>query len=206
MKARTLLSAAIPLLCPLLAPALVIDKPTFSITFGPDWMDGLINDPAVPIHTLADTVHDAPGFMQGMPITEVGSAELYLSNVTLTLAAQYTRTDTSEKQLGRYRFQTSGWTETDPEEADRAKTLRLYSLDVGGVSFIAWMSCEPEGAAAVAEFEAALATLQIKGVAVRDRRFRSRAAAAPAGATRLDLLGRARATTGRLPAGQYVLR
>jgi len=74
MKARILLSAAVPLLCPLLASALVVDKPTFSLTFGSHWVDGLIFDPSVPVHTLADTVHDAPGFLQGMPVTPGTSA------------------------------------------------------------------------------------------------------------------------------------
>jgi len=125
--------------------------------------------------------------------------------VTRTFDGQYTRTDSSEKQLGSHRFKTSGWTELDPEAEDEAETLRLYTLDAGGVAFLAWMSFEPGGEAAVAEFEAALATLQIKGVAVRDRRPRPGTASAAVGPARLDLLGRVRSPE-RVPAGHYVLR
>ncbi len=206
MKPLALLSAAVPLLFPILASALVIDKPTFSLTFDSDWFEGFVLDPSVPFHTVGDTVHDAAGYLQGMPVTASTPANQYFDNVTLSLAAQYVRTDSSEKRLGSYLFKTSGWREREPEDEESVEIRRLYTLDEGGVAFFAWMSYEPGGEAALAEFEAALATLRIKGVGVRDRRFRPGTAAAPSGSARLDLLGRARTTASRLPAGHYVLR
>lgn len=201
MKYRALLVLA--LLLPLAAFAQKqLDKKYWTITLGADW-DTLPVPMGDSVMMITNQDLDAAAWAHGLGNVQPATAQIYTSTLTQLYTQGYTRTDSSVKALGGKSFITTGWAGTG-EDAD--SRVRIYVLQQGSFLFVTWLVyTSPDGDGSVAQFEAALATLQLKanGIFRQVAWNRKTDAARP----RLDLLGRTWSPgTARVPNAQYFLR
>lgn len=206
MKNRSILFAAAAVLLSTLtvsAAPLLVDKGSFSLTYP----DGWAVSPFIPANDstaiVMNTDNNAMSWAIGNNQTGGLTAEQYISVMTQAQTLQMQRTDSSVKTLGGKVFHTSGWKDTSAD--GEGSRLRIYAYSQGNSVFISWLIYEsPAGDAAVAQQEAALATLTLKGVSIRPVFWSRKTDVAR---TRLDILGRTWSPSmGRTPHTAYFLK
>jgi hypothetical protein len=191
------------------AAPVTVDKRDYKLTYG----DGWAASPFLPSTDSTSMVMKEFGADEegGTAITwtsamngvSEATAPQYIAALTMAYQQGLVRTDSSTKSLGGKSFITTGWKDTSAE--DSTGRVRIYALQQGSFLFISWLVYDaPQGDAAVAEVEAALATLEIKATGIRrlawDRRIH------PARA-RIDVLGRTwRPSAGHVPTGPFFLK
>lgn len=204
---KAVLAAFLVTLAPLAAFAapLTVDKTDYRLTYGEGW--------AVPRFlpdrdsaSIAEKTYGleeeftATSWTQGLTGVTDSTAATRIASITQVYRQGLVPTDTTVKTLGGKDFRSTGWRDTG--DGGGGQRLRIYSYRQGSFLFLSWVVHDsPEADGAVAEVEAALASLEIKATGIprfawnrRDHRARAR----------VDILGRTwRPTAGHMPMGPF---
>ena len=186
------------------AAPLLVENSMFSLTYP----DGWATNPFLPsrdsMSIVMDTATEAMSWAMASNQAGGMTSEQYIQAMTQAYTNQFQRTDSSVKTLGGKAFRTTGWKDTTAD-GDSSARVRIYAYTQGDFIFISWLIYNsPDGDAAVADVEAALATLKLKGVSIRRAVWSRRMDIAN---TRLDVLGRTWApASGRTAKTPFFLR
>lgn len=202
MKNRIFLLAA--LLIPLAAHSQTAVKKFHTINLAAHWATSPIPSMDSLTNIIMDTTHGAIAWTHVSYGTGGLTAEQYLSFMSLGATEGFTKTDSTIKTLGGRSFNTVGWKSTEDDDTTGRVRTYVHLNNTTGLLFFAWIVYDdPEGAPAVAEFEAMLggATVGIR------RNLSAWNPRRDANLPRLDVLGRTWRATGTRPAvTPYFLR
>ncbi len=146
------------------AAPIAIIKPGFSLTYQDGWTDEGV--PSDSVYALMNTtLTHSVVIGNGLAMSSGLDASTYINAYTASYANNSARTDSSTKTLGANVFMTASFVDTTGA-SDTPAHVHYYVTTKNGLLFASWLiSISTEDSAAVAQEEAALATLKFTATA-----------------------------------------
>jgi hypothetical protein len=171
-----------------LAAPLVITKSDYNLTYPDGWMAPIASGDTS-YFAMNAVLSSALAYGIALPMDNGVDPSYYAHLFTASYTHQFLRTDSANVVLGGKTFVMTAYKDTASDE-DSTNRIRIYSNTKGNYLFVSWLIYDLEDAAAIAQQEAALASLNITAITgIRNVSVAGKTNAPQAG---FDIQGRSR--------------